>query len=337
MNEHEDHSEKQQSPHEHRGPDGSLYVLDVGNGLYKPKRFANREQDKDNNRDANPTDFRDVSVRRDGWVFGITTIISLATYLILVAYTYYAARQVAASQNANDAARQANRLEGHSLNRTLEKMQAQTDAMKRLADAAVQGNQLSKDAVEAQLGANRPILEIEGLGPPSFNARNPNQPGPGAILEKDATKFQFRLKNTGPGEAQSVRYTISQPHGMRSDYAIPFMRQYMETAIGQGVQLGSDPITGKLPNILGHAESDAIPINAKTLITLGGGLQYDNGEFFYGELDWDDVIGFGHQWRRKFCFLVVFGMKGESITECDVKQEGVYARDDGQKRHPSHP
>jgi hypothetical protein len=212
----------------------------------------------------------------------------------------------------------------------------------RLASAAIQGNQLSKDAIEAQLGANRPILEIENLGGPQTTniATGPN-PITGLILHKDATTFQFRLKNTGPGEAQNVRYAISQPYGIRSDYGISYIRQSIEMAIEGGSQLGGNPIIGKIPNIFGHANSDAIPVNAKSLISLGGAPMYDSGEFFYGELDWDDIIGFGHHWTRKFCFLVVVRDRGgESIADCGVKQERVYARDDSQKkntkRQPSH-
>jgi hypothetical protein len=201
----------------------------------------------------------------------------------------------------------------------------------RLAGAAIQGNQLSKDAIEAQLGANRPILEIENLGGPQRNEIGGRGQITGVILYGKETTFQFRLKNTGPGEAQNVRYAISQPRSARGDHPLWMIRQSIEISMDQGDQLGSIPITGKVPNIFGHAESDAILVEAGNRIPSGS-IAYDFGEYFYGEVDWDDIIGFGHRWRRKFCLLVLFGKNGESIADCGVKQEGLYARDDSQKK-----
>src|ERR1700722_9802832 len=77
------------------GPDGSTFNFDKRSSLYLP---TYRVYPRDNTR---PPYFRDVEVRRDWWPFAITTIISLATFVLICVYTKAAQDQVDASQAAN--------------------------------------------------------------------------------------------------------------------------------------------------------------------------------------------------------------------------------------------
>jgi hypothetical protein len=91
--------------------------------------------------------------------------------------------------------------------------------------------------------------------------------------------------------------------------------------------LGDAPITKKIPNIFGHSESDMITVKTKNVMPSSPSAMWDYGEAFYGELDWDDIIGFGHHWRRRFCWVATYNGSGAHLVDCDVKEEGVFNRD----------
>ena len=133
-------------------PDGTVYVFNRRRRIYQPdhrRSKKNYAKQQASGKDVTPLD---VKIGRDWWVFAITTIISLATFLIVSAYTYFAARQVVASENANDAARNAVRYSGRSLNRTLEKMEEQAGQTGRLADNAKTQADMTKELAATASG-----------------------------------------------------------------------------------------------------------------------------------------------------------------------------------------
>ena len=101
-------------------------------------------------------------VRRKWFALVIPNLIGLATFLIVALYTYYAAKQVNASEVANDAARKANRDNGRSLELTLNSMGAQTRSIERLAKATEDANKLS-------LVDNRPWIGTGATDAPRDN------------------------------------------------------------------------------------------------------------------------------------------------------------------------
>lgn len=119
MDEHISNSRENDRPKYLTGPDGKGYVFDCGSRLYKPESEARKEDYEYQHQKAKSPGILKVEVRRDWWVFFIATIISLATFAIVATYTYYAARQVAASENANDVTRKSIRESGRSAALTL--------------------------------------------------------------------------------------------------------------------------------------------------------------------------------------------------------------------------
>lgn len=210
-----------------------------------------------------------------------------------------------------------------------------TQAARLAADTEV-ANRLAKAALESQSSTNRPILEIDELGPPSVSHDyGASLPSVGPVFQHGKTSFQFRIKNTGAGIAQHVQYAISQPYRVRWDIGISATRQIIERSIGNGGnQLGPSPVIRRLPDILGYGESDSLEVNLGNVIPPAPS-KYDAGEFFYGELDWDDSVGFGHRWRRTLCFMA--GIRNNdtaTIADCGVNEEGVRIRDDSQDNSP---
>ena len=171
---------------ETNGPDGRVYVFDRRHQIYKPKR-PSREDDHDpkDYGDQSPQ-FRSVEVRRDWWVFGISTLVSLATFLVVCAYTYFAQQQVYVSEAANFNFMKSSRDTGKSFMTQINRMQAQVEATGRLADAA------GRSAIAAE-SANRPYIGVNGteivyLGPHESSA-TPGSPTTTQIQFKVAIEF----------------------------------------------------------------------------------------------------------------------------------------------------
>lgn len=142
------------------GPDGGTYVYDPRRRIYQRKPDAQKDAHGPQQDAGQASSYRNVEVRRDWWIFGIEVVIALATFVIVATYTYYAARQVAASENANDAARQANRESGRGLQLTLGKLSASIDQAKRLADETHTANQNAVQAERPWMGASWTLPEF---------------------------------------------------------------------------------------------------------------------------------------------------------------------------------
>ena len=186
-----------------------MYFLD--GGLYLPSGIDRQKNANPQKPDTKAASFRDVEVRRDWWVFAITTFIALATYGIVCAYTYYSARQVAVSQGALDAARSATRYSDRALGRTLDKMQGQIDATNKLyGEAQKQTNSASDEVTQAKLALaqskdqfiqdERPLLWMEEPRPPSSSALIVHS------IDQFTESFHTTLwiKNVGKSPALSV-------------------------------------------------------------------------------------------------------------------------------------
>jgi hypothetical protein len=145
------------------GPDGGAYVFDKRSRIYKPKS-ANIKKGNDYQDGVVKTSyFRYVIVWRDWWVFTVTTIISLATFWVIVIYTIAARQQVDSSQSANYNFMKSSRDASNSVGKQLAQMTSQAIAAGVSAKAA-------KSAAET---ANRSLHISERAyvttGPPTLN------------------------------------------------------------------------------------------------------------------------------------------------------------------------
>jgi len=207
------------------------------------------------------------------------------------------------------------------------KLQSQADALAKLRDTWSQSVGLQQDALEVGLGANRPILQI------SFSPIPEPRLGPAAfanLIAGDKSLFQLKVQNTGVGEAVNIHYVISRPHSMRWD--LPHI-DVIEEAVQRGETLGVKPFKGRIPDLIGHGDSEPVQITSDSVTSLTLPMR-DIGEYFYGELDWDDAIGFKHGWRRVFCIKLGYQGMGYALRDCDIAEEGVHERDKSQGKHP---
>jgi hypothetical protein len=138
------------------GPDGETYKFDSRRQIYRKQNGKNKNSDESQQNQTNPTSFRDVNIRRDWWVFGITTCISLATYILIAAYTYFAGRQVDVSDKATSIAQQANREASRSLQLTLKKMDDQVDKTGQIVTIA---QEMYEAADRPYIGPNGGIVQ----------------------------------------------------------------------------------------------------------------------------------------------------------------------------------
>jgi hypothetical protein len=148
------------------GPDGHGYIFDHRSRIYKPKSKQSTEEDSRENRQTKPLGYHRIEVRRDWWVFGITTVISLATFWIVALYTNYAKKQAEISEAANYNFMKSNRDNSRNVTLTLQKMEEQATQMGRLAGATEGEAGTVKEAFLAANGAlittDKPIFE--GIG-----------------------------------------------------------------------------------------------------------------------------------------------------------------------------
>ena len=120
MDENVNNGQNDQAHEDFYSDDGTVFSYDRGSRLYKKNSQPNEHPRHDQEAQTQLPTLVDAHVRRDTFAFTISTIIALATYLIIVIYTYYAARQVNASEGANYAALKAIRESGHAAGNALE-------------------------------------------------------------------------------------------------------------------------------------------------------------------------------------------------------------------------
>ncbi|MBB5338805.1 hypothetical protein [Tunturiibacter gelidoferens] len=144
-------SQKHASTKKFTDPDGRVFVYDPLTTLYKPENTTHSKAYENQKYRAESCGHPVIEIRRDWFVFIITTAISIATFLVVACYTYYAALQVTASEAATDVARKALRDSGRSLGFTLHKLDEQVHATNSL--------------VTEQHLTSRPYVGVEGVTP----------------------------------------------------------------------------------------------------------------------------------------------------------------------------
>ena len=169
MNQRIDRDKEDEGHAEFNGPCGQRYVFDPVSGIYKPKEYT-PGADCDNRKNSDrKVSFWSPKVRRKWFILVVPNIISLGTLLIVSAYTYYAARQTAASENANYNGMKANRDSGRGLSLTLSRMQDQTTEMhtlsKNSAEQSARTKELAQTSKDALVSVQRAFVfftDLEG-------------------------------------------------------------------------------------------------------------------------------------------------------------------------------
>ncbi|HEY4380475.1 MAG TPA: hypothetical protein VGN01_09030 [Acidobacteriaceae bacterium] len=288
--------------------------------------------------------FEDIKSRGIGWdrvveliLAGAITLFAAAQWITSCANNYSTSGQVnkiiiatnqigTAASRFSDSADRINNGIGDAVNR----LGDQANNMGKVAGAGSKANQLSEDALEANMGNERPYLEIQDL------TRIPYSEG-GSILVigPKQTRFQFRILNTGPGRAINIRYQLSRPHRIRWDAGN--RSGIIEAQIAKGEQLGKDPMRDSIPEILGHDKSEPIRISTDNIVLAAYMTRLeDDGEYFFGQLDYDDLIGFGHKWQNTFCIMVGTSNRVEILDKCHIKQETIHLRTDDRENRKKH-
>jgi hypothetical protein len=140
MNENEHRNQAKDSHDDFTCPDGTVYSYDRRTRIYRKDYKRSKKNHPTESAERKNVSFFNVQVRRDWWTFAISTIIALSTFGIVSAYTYYAAKQVAATEDANGTSQKAVRESNRGLNLTLGKMDISNGNTKDVA-------QLSRDAL----------------------------------------------------------------------------------------------------------------------------------------------------------------------------------------------
>lgn len=150
------------------GPDGITYIFDDSSRIYKPDAASATKQNHNDEHNTQPSSLYRVEVRRDWWVFGITTLIAVATFVIVSIYTYYAQKQTYISESANYNFMKSNRDAARSVTLTLREMEAQVEETRKQAGSS---DRASNAAVSTYENTVRPYIGVVSLA--SINHDNP--------------------------------------------------------------------------------------------------------------------------------------------------------------------
>jgi hypothetical protein len=200
----------------------------------------------------------------------------------------------------------------------------------RLASASEEANRMAKVTLEAQVSANRPILDVGGFDDIKVDAKK--------------AAFSLRIANTGPTPALNINYVIGGPHDAKWDSGDH--REMIERQTSKSGIVVSDPlVAGHVPDIIGHASADdpvevQVPIRNYALMSL-----LDDGSFYYGKLDFDGL--YGDKWERTFCIMIdpwkvtitpppVFAkIVSFRVTDCNLREERLQRRVDNPTKESS--
>lgn len=183
--------------------DGKTYLLDRRRRLYRVEAARGKKHDQSENRVGPFSRLFSVDVRRDWWTFGITTVISLATFWIVALYTLYVAQQAHIAEGANFNFMKSSRDSVRTTSLTLGKMETQALAMKTSAAAARDSVKATRDQMQLE---DRAWVGFSGFSPQllagPMNAVLPNAP-------PAYQTFTAVLLNSGKTPAREVEVTAA--------------------------------------------------------------------------------------------------------------------------------
>lgn len=210
------------------------------------------------------------------------------------------------------------------------------DAVKKLgeqAKATRAANKIAEDAIRLEISGYNPSLEITGVSGYNVMFGRPFDVAgqtTNFFVTKDNISFQFYINNVSLGEATDVHYAVSKAHR----FTLPRYAQSTPYEISR--MLSSDSGLNK-PVSIGNLEGRT-KTTQPVVITATPGLDpqemfhKDVAVWFYGELYWKSEIESTHGWKRVFCFLIKTGNGAETITPCEIPEEGVFPIEEDKKK-----
>jgi hypothetical protein len=210
-------------------------------------------------------------VRRDHFAFGVTTLISIVTILLIAAYTYYAALQVAESEGTNNISRLA-----------LRESSARAKTANEIASSANDESlQISREALTSvQRAFVYPRPDVQSVPPDT--------------VQRGQVRMQIVWENSGSTPANAVTIHVSHhfsPTPLPQNFDYP---DYWD----QGVPHVSTP-TYIPPK--GSTASDMMSLSKEEIMgILGGRLRY----YIWGWARYRDVFPSTPRHLTEFCYEV---------------------------------
>ncbi len=233
-----------------------------------------------------------VDVRRDWFVFGITTAIAVATFFVVLVYTIYAKRQAVASEGATRATSYAVTVASNTLDHTIKREAAQDiidqnarDEAKRVAD---QSARLAQSSLRANIGIARRDQRA-WVGVTKVSAGRVSNNAGFLVVNEVETTLEATVANTGKSPALHVRNVFRMellPAGesLHPDYSIS-QKEQSDTVIQPTMFIfPTATFRAMMP-----AEVDSLRAGHTRL-------------YFYGRLTYNDTFGRSH--KTEFCAFV---------------------------------